>query len=349
MFHRSKATGSGRRSVRGAAIFATLALGLSVSSFAFIGSASAGQWDGHNKTCNQIEGVSAQQRGWSCYTVDTWVQPSDVVPLGTAVHDYALVEKHWDNPCDLSLQACQSDVSAEQQGDWNSYKYVTFELFEGGYCDGDYAAEPEDVAVNWDGGDWNGDANSADWNWHNWDLNASSSDIVLPAGEYSYFATFYTGHHNGYANGYCEPFTVEKADPTVATTIVPSDFVETSDTVHDTATIEDQVDGFEATGTVNFTFFKNGHCDGSGQVAGAAEVDPDTGIADGSDETLPLADGEYSYMAHYEGDSNYNSAFGVCEALNVRGGTVTPVEPVNPPPAVAPAAAAVVAAARFTG
>ena len=144
-------------------------------------------------------------------------------------------------------------------------KHVTFEIYEGGYCDGDYAADPEDVSVQWENSDWNGgwEPNSQN-NWHNWKLTASSSDIVLPAGEYSYQATFHKGGRWDWrgTRADCEPFTVEKADPTVTTEIVPSQFLETGDTVHDTATIEDQVDGFEATGTVNFTFFHNGHCEG---------------------------------------------------------------------------------------
>ncbi|HEX4161257.1 MAG TPA: hypothetical protein VHZ05_02095 [Acidimicrobiales bacterium] len=70
------------------------------------------------------------------------------------------------------------------------------------------------------------------------------------------------------------------------------------------------------TGTVTYTFFTNGTCDGTDGVA--QTVDITDGVIPHSPPTLSLAAGSYSYEAVYNGDSNYAaSPTGGCEPFSV--------------------------------
>ncbi len=76
--------------------------------------------------------------------------------------------------------------------------------------------------------------------------------------------------------------------------------------------------GAAPTGTVTFTFFTNGTCNGTGMTAGTTSL---TGGVATSDSEGPLAGGSDSFQATYNGDANYLTSTGKCEPLTV----VTPV------------------------
>lgn len=71
-----------------------------------------------------------------------------------------------------------------------------------------------------------------------------------------------------------------------------------------------------APGTVNFTFYTNGICEGPGTAAGSHVLDS-SGIADPSNSQGPLSVGSYSFKAHYNGDGNHSPADSACEPLTV--------------------------------
>jgi hypothetical protein len=218
------------------------------------------------------------------------------VPLGTSVHDTAIV---GEKVADISLA-----------GD------LTYYFYENGDCDGPEAWS-ETVAVDADGV-------AAD----------SSSTGPLGAGDYSFNAE-YLGNDDYEASGLsaCEPFTVEKADTETVTTVIREDTgavvplggsVPVGTSVHDTATVGPQVGTFVITGTVTYHFFGNGTCDATGEITSLNGMTwPDTvtmsgGLVPDSQSTGPLAGGAYSFNAHYSGDDNYNASTSECEPFAVR-------------------------------
>jgi uncharacterized repeat protein (TIGR01451 family) len=91
--------------------------------------------------------------------------------------------------------------------------------------------------------------------------------------------------------------------------------------VYDTATLGNLTTGKDPTGTLNFTFFDNGDCSGTGTPAG-------TGVAiDGQSDTEgPLAAGSYSFQAQYITGQNdhYNSSdLSACEPLTISQGSLS--------------------------
>lgn len=332
----------GRRSVRAGAIFAALAFAFSASAFFSTTVASAGQ-DSHNATCglgdNEIDAQSFHER--HCFTVETPLD-GESFPLGTPVHDTAVVTKTVEttDPCAVEDVACSSTFSRSSS--------VTFQFFDGSGCNPDQQrGSDENVPIAWP------DPQS----------EVDSGSVVLPAGSYSALATFYGSvsfgqkSFNFYADGECENFVVDPRDPGVSTTIIPSNNVNEGSSVRDTATVSG-VSEFTPTGEVSFSFYDGWNCDSFRNSAGSALLDSN-GFADGSATQGPLAPGEYSFRASYEGDDNYNAATGSCENLSVNDTTPTVVSPevvVRPVIIVQPApqvevspAAAVRATGTFTG
>jgi hypothetical protein len=81
-------------------------------------------------------------------------------------------------------------------------------------------------------------------------------------------------------------------------------------------------DGPTPTGTVTYTFFTNGTCDGTGATV-TVTLNAD-GTVPPSPTSLPLAAGDYSYDAVYNGDANYGaSPVSSCEPFSVAETTPT--------------------------
>jgi hypothetical protein len=80
--------------------------------------------------------------------------------------------------------------------------------------------------------------------------------------------------------------------------------------------------GATPTGTVTYTFFTNGTCNGTGTGAGTVTLTA-TGTVPNSSNEGPLAAGSYSFQATYSGDSNYSGSTGPCEPFSVGQGNAT--------------------------
>jgi uncharacterized repeat protein (TIGR01451 family) len=103
------------------------------------------------------------------------------------------------------------------------------------------------------------------------------------------------------------------------TTIANGSSIPYGSSVYDTATLGNLVSGKTPTGQVQYTFFANGDCSGSGSSAGLVTL-----IADGSvppsDTEGPLGAGNYSFDAKYlsGNDPNYSdSDVSACEPFTV--------------------------------
>ncbi len=152
----------------------------------------------------------------------------------------------------------------------------------------------------------------------------SADSTTLAAGDYAYRGEVADSDNYIGAVSDCEPFTVNKATPEVATEIHDANHgvvtsVALGTTVHDQASVTGiGVPGLEPSENVDFMFFNNDACEGEGTDSGSVALDGnDPGIADPSDDQGPLAAGSYSFQAHYIGDANYKDATGPCEPLTV--------------------------------
>jgi hypothetical protein len=100
--------------------------------------------------------------------------------------------------------------------------------------------------------------------------------------------------------------------------------------VHDQATVS-KAPGTPAgvpapTGTVTFTLYNNGTCNGT-VVATSADIALGT---ESATFTTPIsAGGIFSYLAHYNGDANYPAANAACEPFSVRPGQIGLIAPTN--------------------
>src|SRR5262249_35271205 len=149
----------------------------------------------------------------------------------------------------------------------------------------------------------------------------SSTEGPLPAGSYSFQAT-YGGDsiYNGSTSS-CEPLTVNKANSSTSPAIHNANHALITSaavglTVHDSATGAGLA-AFMPTGNVTFTFYTAASdCTGASVGAGTVALDV-TIVADPSDAEGPLAAGSYSFQASYGGDSNYNASTSSCEPLTI--------------------------------
>jgi hypothetical protein len=71
------------------------------------------------------------------------------------------------------------------------------------------------------------------------------------------------------------------------------------------------------TGTVNFTLFDNGTCDGNVVATDSNEPLNGSGVANSA--TFTTTAGTFSYLAHYNGDANYPAHDASCEPFTVQG------------------------------
>ena len=108
----------------------------------------------------------------------------------------------------------------------------------------------------------------------------------------------------------------DAANNDITNTTVPSGTV-----VHDEATVAKAAGTPAAvpapTGTVTFTLFNNGTCNGT-----VVATDPNkplnaSGVATSATFTTPDSGGVFSYLAHYNGDANYPAHDAACEPFQV--------------------------------
>ena len=140
----------------------------------------------------------------------------------------------------------------------------------------------------------------------------SASQSFTSAGSFSWRAIYSGDANNNGATSACEPLTVNKASPTIATTL-SSNPISAGGSVSDSATLSG---GFQAGGTVTYSFFTGSTCAGAGTVVGTP-VTVTNGIVPGStSQTFPNA-GPFSWNAAYSGDANNNAVTSACEPLTV--------------------------------
>jgi uncharacterized repeat protein (TIGR01451 family) len=89
----------------------------------------------------------------------------------------------------------------------------------------------------------------------------------------------------------------------------------TGSSVTDQAIVSGVSGGAAPSGTVTFTFFGNASCTGGGSPAGTATI---VGGTANSNSEGPLTGTGASFVATYNGDSNYNPSTGSCEPLAIQ-------------------------------
>ncbi len=152
----------------------------------------------------------------------------------------------------------------------------------------------------------------------------SSTTGPLAAGSYSYQANYGGDSNYSGSSGSCEPFSVGMASAIVNTEVDDpalgagwSGHEVIGSSAYDTATVTG-VSGFTPTGTIGYTFWANGTCDGNGSDAGAGLT-----LGSPSSTETNLGGGSYSFEATYSGDSNYSSSTSDCEAFTVLAASTT--------------------------
>ncbi|OGM16265.1 hypothetical protein A2V55_00730 [Candidatus Woesebacteria bacterium RBG_19FT_COMBO_37_29] len=240
----------------------------------------------YNSSTGACEPFSVNQAGITLITElhqlgEAVVNVGSSVPLGTTMHDMATVSGMVDS----------LDITGN----------VTFTFYNNGTCDGTgISAGTIDLIFGV--------------------VHPSYSEGPLSVGAYSFKA-----HYNGNLNysgvdSACENFTVAKDNLTISTAIhnEAEDIITSTDlgsTIHDSATVGGINSTFVPTNPVQFTFYNNGTCEGSGDSAGSVALSGNYAHPSGSEG--PLAAGEYSFKASIAEDSNYNGAVSDCEPLTV--------------------------------
>jgi hypothetical protein len=153
----------------------------------------------------------------------------------------------------------------------------------------------------------------------------SATTSPLTPGDYSFDAS-YSGDSNYDPSGAsaCEPFSVADGPTTTATVLKDATSNENwagtetaGATAKDTSTVSGEAGGIVPTGTVTYSYFTNGTCNGTPVSTQPMTLNLD-GSVPNSATTAPLAAGSYSFDAVYGGDTNYSaSKVSSCEPFTV--------------------------------
>lgn len=222
---------------------------------------------------------------------ETVLAASSSVPLGTTIDDKAMV--------------------SGQQGTIGFTGTVNFTFFTNATCDGDGSPSVTSIALV------SGVA------------HPSTNQGPLTAGDYSFRAAYPGDSNYNSSTSGCEPFSVNKAPSSTATelhlanetVVAPGTYLYGPTTMHDKAAVSGQVGAIAMTGTVDFTFFNNEECDGTGTASGTG-IALVSGVAHPSTSQGPLASGEYAFRAAYSGDASYEPSVSACEPFD-RGSFIT--------------------------
>src|SRR6266699_1472760 len=158
---------------------------------------------------------------------------------------------------------------------------------------------------------------------------ASASVTPSSAGSFAFNATYGGDANDNRVSSSCEPLTVNKQSPSIATAISPSPTATVGSSVTDQATLTAGFPSTGVTGSVTYAFFSNGACTGnptstSTVAVGAANTVP------ASASVTPVSAGSFSLNATYAGDSNNNRVSSSCEPLTVNKQTPTATTSVSP-------------------
>src|SRR5207253_63166 len=139
----------------------------------------------------------------------------------------------------------------------------------------------------------------------------SAANTPTPAGAYSFNAVYSGDANNNAATSACEPLTVNKASPTITTTLSATT-ITVGSSVTDSSTM---ASFFQAGGTVTYNRFSGATCAGTATVVSTVTVT--NGVVPNSAAITPTPAGSYSFNAVYSGDANNNAATSACEPLTV--------------------------------
>ena len=140
----------------------------------------------------------------------------------------------------------------------------------------------------------------------------SSTRPNLTAGNYAFNARYVAGddaNHEDSAVSDCEPFMIDKAAPTIATTL-SSDHVVIGASVHDSAKLTGA--GPNAGGAVTYTVFDNNTCTVNANTRDAGTVSVTNGNVPDSNALLFNTAGDFYWQAAYSGDANNLAATSPC-------------------------------------
>ena len=147
---------------------------------------------------------------------------------------------------------------------------------------------------------------------------------AMAAGLYQWSASYSGDANNSTAQdqgGTAEQVTVGKHSTSLGTTVDDAgtngawnELETTGSSAYDTSTVSG-VTGIAPTGTVSYTFWANGTCNGTGAAAGTVII----GMQ--SSPEGPLLAGAYSFKAAYSGDANYVSSISGCDPFTVGAAT----------------------------
>src|SRR5207253_887789 len=153
----------------------------------------------------------------------------------------------------------------------------------------------------------------------------SAANTPTPAGSYSFDAVYSGDVNNNAATSTCEPLTVNKASPTITTTLSATT-ITVGTSVTDSSTMAsffqaggtvtyNRFSGATCAGTVTYNLFSNGACTAPGSAVSTVTVT--NGVVPNSRAVLFNATGSFSFNAVYSGDANNNAATSACEPLSV--------------------------------
>jgi uncharacterized repeat protein (TIGR01451 family) len=200
-----------------------------------------------------------------------------------------------ENGSHLPIQSGLYDVATLSGGSGFPFSgTVTFEFFNNSTCTGTPASTQTGVSVS---------GSTAQ----------SSTHSNLNAGNYAFDAKYVAGandpNHNDSAISGCEPFTIDKAAPTIATTLSAVE-VQIASNVHDSAKLTGA--SSNAGGSVTYTVFDNNTCATNANTRDAGTVAVTNGNVPDSNEVLFNTAGDFYWQAAYSGDANNLAATSLC-------------------------------------
>jgi hypothetical protein len=215
---------------------------------------------------------------------------STTITVGGSVTDSAILTTSCTDP------ACTSEVAANGT--------VTYSIFANGSCTGTGSPVSTVAVIN------NGRYNI---------VTNSRAVIFNSTGSFAFNAA-YSGDANGNTavTSPCEPFTVNKTSPMIATTL-SSSTISAGGSVTDSAAL---AGAFQASGIVSYNQFLTGDCSGTSSIVSTVTV-TNSAAPNSPSRTFNSA-GNFSWNAVYSGDSNNTGATSSCEQLRVTASTTVP-------------------------
>ncbi len=142
--------------------------------------------------------------------------------------------------------------------------------------------------------------------------SATSDHVFNSAGVYSWLASYGGDANNSPVTSACQVLTVNKASPTVTTSLSSATIV-VGGSVTDFAALSG---AFQAGGTVSYEYFMGSTCTGTPVTVGTVVTVTNRVVPDSAPQTFALG-GSFSWHAVYSGDTNNNGAASTCEVLTV--------------------------------